>query len=92
MDPVVARQSGTVNSSLTLRPSARDCAKAQMMWIGGPATAHQARLLNRLPDMIAVTYAQGKNAAFSPVACGDPNCRAQTESAQLDAKEQLHSD
>ena len=25
------------------------------MWIGGPATAYQARLLNHMPDMIAVT-------------------------------------
>jgi len=31
--------------------------EAQMVWIGGPATTHQARLLNHMPDMIAVTYA-----------------------------------
>jgi len=31
--------------------------EAQMVWIGGPATAHQARLLDHMPDMIAVTYA-----------------------------------
>jgi hypothetical protein len=31
--------------------------EAQMMWIGGPATADQARLLNHMPDMIAVTNA-----------------------------------
>jgi hypothetical protein len=29
--------------------------EAQMVWIGGPATAYQARLLNHVPDMIAVT-------------------------------------
>ena len=31
--------------------------EAQMVWIGGPATTHQARLLYHMPDMIAVTYA-----------------------------------
>ena len=31
--------------------------EAQMVWIGGPATADQARLLNHMPDMIAVTNA-----------------------------------
>jgi hypothetical protein len=30
--------------------------EAQMVWIAGPATAHQARLLNHVPDVIAVTY------------------------------------
>jgi hypothetical protein len=29
--------------------------EAQMVWIGGPAAADQARLLNHMPDMIAVT-------------------------------------
>ena len=29
--------------------------EAQMVWIGGPATADQTRLLNHMPDMIAVT-------------------------------------
>src|SRR6516165_10194474 len=32
------------------------------------------------------------NVAFSHVACADPNCREQTESAQLDATVRLHSD
>ena len=33
----------------------RGLREAQMVWIGGPATADQARLLNHVPDMIAVT-------------------------------------
>ena len=35
----------------------RGLREAQMVWIGGPATADQARLLNHMPDMIAVTNA-----------------------------------
>ena len=31
--------------------------EAQMVWIARPATADQARLLNHMPDMIAVTNA-----------------------------------
>ncbi len=31
--------------------------KAQMVWIGRPPAADQARLLNHMPDMIAVTNA-----------------------------------
>ena len=31
--------------------------EAQMVWIGGPATADQARLLHHMPDMIAVANA-----------------------------------
>ena len=31
--------------------------EAQMVWIGGPATADQARLFNYMSDMIAVTNA-----------------------------------
>ena len=31
--------------------------KAQMVWIGWPPAADQARLLNHMPDMIAVTNA-----------------------------------
>src|SRR6516164_527047 len=40
----------------------------------------------------ACLFTAKANVAFSHVACSDPNCRAQTESAQLDAKEWLHSD
>jgi hypothetical protein len=29
--------------------------EAHMVWIGGPATADQARLFNHMPDMVAVT-------------------------------------
>ena len=31
--------------------------EAQMVWIGRPATADQTRLLNHMPDIIAVTNA-----------------------------------
>jgi hypothetical protein len=31
--------------------------EAQMVWIGRPPAADQARLLNHMPDMIAVTNA-----------------------------------
>ena len=31
--------------------------EAQMVWIGGPATADRARLLHHMPDMIAVANA-----------------------------------
>jgi hypothetical protein len=34
-----------------------------------------------------LAHCQDRNAAFSPAACGDPNCRAHTESARLGAKE-----
>jgi len=34
-----------------------------------------------------IVHWQNKNAAFSPVACGDPNCRAHKGSVRLGAKE-----
>ncbi len=38
-------------------PECRRLREAQMVWIGGPATANQARLLHHMPNMIAVTNA-----------------------------------
>ena len=38
-----------------------------------------------------LVHCQNKNAALSPVACGDPNCRAHKGSARLGAKEWLHN-
>ena len=35
----------------------RGLGKAQMVWIGGPPATDQARLLNHMPDMVAVTNA-----------------------------------
>src|SRR5262249_508318 len=48
------RHSELVAHFATERTSLRE---AQMVWIGGPATADQARLLSHMPDMITVTDA-----------------------------------
>ena len=42
-------------------------------------------LRGRRPRVLVGCY--DKNAALSPVVCGDPNCRAQKEFARLGAKE-----
>jgi len=41
----------------------------------------------RARRLMVLVHSQDGSDGFSPVACGDPNCRAQTESARLGAKE-----
>src|SRR5215472_3947696 len=41
----------------------------------------------RARRLMVLVHCQDGSVGFSPVACGDPNCRAQTESARLGAKE-----
>ena len=55
--------------------------EAQMVWIGGPATADQARLLHHMPDMIAVANAVRGRQAHCRLS-DLPRCFVRPRSAQ----------
>src|SRR5215472_9016147 len=51
------RQSGTANSSLTLRPSARGWVNPRWWGVRGLAAAHEARLLGDIAKVLAAAIA-----------------------------------
>src|SRR5690348_8827834 len=71
---ITRRHSGTVNSSLTLRPSARMLSEAKVVGVCRPAPTKQARLFGHKPDVLLVTKAarlrMGKAALADAVASG----------------------
>ena len=62
------RQSGTVNSSLTLRPSAGDCGKSEVMGICRVSATNEASLLgNRLHMRPIEDAARGRQSQYGLV-------------------------